>query len=76
MVYKKVKRNEGEGQTGVDGEKKTVGQGPKPMSAADLKKQASFNSKNRFSSFEWNLEAWEITRVKEVFGRFMEEKRQ
>jgi hypothetical protein len=52
MVYKKVKRNEGEGQTGVAGEKKTGGQGQKPMSAIDLKKQASVNSNNRFSAFE------------------------
>jgi hypothetical protein len=52
MVYKKVKRNEGEGQTGGAGEKKTGGQGAKPMSAADLKKQSSVNSNNRFSAFE------------------------
>jgi hypothetical protein len=57
MVYKKVKRNEGgEGYTmGGAGDKKTGGQGAqgtRPLTAADLKKQASVNSNNRFSAFE------------------------
>ena len=52
MVYKKVKRSEGEGQPGENGQKKTGGQGAKPMSGADLKKQSSVNSTNRFSGLE------------------------